>query len=324
MAWFNYEFDPATGNWAAKASMPTPRTTSFGIAVVGDKIYVIGGQDRDSIGYHFLSTNEAYDPATDTWETKESMPTSREWMDANVVNGKIYVIGGITYEDENKYHQNHTVVNEVYDPTTDSWSRKQPVPIAVACYASVAVDNKIYIMGGTDASQQLISNQIYDVETDSWSLGASLPTYTYYAAAAATTGVMAPKRIYVIGGGFTETTNAVHVYNPVLDNWISGAPMPTNRSHLAIFIVDDVIYAMGGSLGWEGGAWPFQGHAVGTTNVVERYTPFGYGTIQPEFEPEPFPTAAVIAVSSVSAIVVGVAALFYFKKQRRQTPNNTA
>jgi hypothetical protein len=43
-----------------------------------------------------------------------------------------------------------------------------------------------------------ISNQIYDTEKDTWSFGASLPTQMWYTAAGATTGVMAPKRIYVL------------------------------------------------------------------------------------------------------------------------------
>jgi N-acetylneuraminic acid mutarotase len=318
---FNYEYDPASDNWTAKKPMPTPRIGSFGIAACQDKIYVIGGEDvaLSSRGYYFLSTNEVYDPLTDTWETKKPMPTNRTYVEANVVNGKIYVVGGITYDDEKKHLQNYTVVNEVYDPATDSWTTKQPAPIAVARYASAVVDNKIYIMGGTDDSQQWISNQIYDVENDTWSLGASLPTYTYYAAAAATTGVIAPKRIYVIGRGLTNASNAVHVYDPASDNWTSGTPMPTNRTSLAVGIVNDIIYAMGGALGWEGGEWPLYGYSLGTTNVVEQYMPFGYGTIpQPTLEPhsEPFPTTLVVAsVASVAIISVGL--LLYFKKRKR-------
>jgi N-acetylneuraminic acid mutarotase len=319
---FNYEYDPATDNWTAKTPMPTPRIGSFGIAACQDKIYVIGGEDEALSwkGHYFLSTNEVYDPLTDTWETKEPMPTSRRYVEANVVNGKIYVVGGMTSEDENRRYLNYTALNEVYDPATDSWITKQAAPIAVARHASAVVDNKIYIMGGTDASQQLLSNQIYDVETDMWSLGASLPTNTYYAAAAATTGVMAPKRIYVIGGGLTEPTDFVHVYDPALDNWTSGNPMPTNRTSLAVSIVNDVIYTMGGHLGWEGGDWPLYGYSLGTTDVVEQYTPFGYGTI-PQPTPEPFPVAVAVASTAVVA-VIGVSLAVYLTKTGRNKPEN--
>jgi N-acetylneuraminic acid mutarotase len=297
----NYEYDSATDTWAAKKPMPTPRF-GFGIVACQNKIYVIGGNNGSSGYVNYLSTNEVYDPSTDSWETKKPMPTGRYELDANVIDGKIYVVGGVT----DNYRSIQTPVNEVYDPATDSWTTKQPAPIAVANYASAVVDKMIYIIGGT-------SNQIYNAENDTWSLGASLPAVTYYAAAGATTGVMAPKRIYVIGGGFENTSNAVHVYDPASDNWTSGTPMPTNRTSLAVGVVNDVIYAMGGNLGWEGGDWPFSGYPLGTTNAVEQYTPFGYGTIPPE--PEPFPTTLVAAASGV-AITAVAACLLYYRKKR--------
>jgi N-acetylneuraminic acid mutarotase len=242
------------------------------------------------------------------------MPTSRTHLEANVVDDKIYLIGGTT----DNYRSLVTSVNEVYDPANDSWTTKKPAPIGVVNYAAAVIGNKIYIMGGGASSSRPligISNQIYNAETDTWSFGASLPTFTLYAAAGATTGVMAPKRIYVIGGGFTETSNSVYAYHPTLDNWSAGTPMPTNRICLAVAVVDDVIYAMGGALGWEGGEWPWEGYSLGTTSVVEQYTPFGYGTI-PQPEPEPFPTALVIAASGASIAIIGVGLLVYFKKRK--------
>jgi N-acetylneuraminic acid mutarotase len=306
----NYEYDPATDNWTAKTPMPTPRR-NFGIAACQDKIYVIGGENG-TYGYvNYLSTNEVYDPSTDTWETKKPMPTSREWVEANVVNGKIYVISGVT----DNYRSVRTPVNEVYDPATDSWTTKRRAPIAVIKGASAVVDNKIYILGGLGDRENLnaISNQIYNTETDKWSLGASVPTPMWYTAAGATTGVMAPKRIYVMGGGFTEVTNVVNVYDPALDNWTSGAPLPTNRTGHAVAVVDDLLYAMGGGCDWHGGPPPTPGSGWTLTSVVEQYTPFGYETIQPE----PFPIMLVATASAALVVIIGVGLLVYLKKRNR-------
>ncbi len=246
----------------------------FRLVACQNKIYVIGG-DNASYGYvNYLSTNEVYDPSTDSWETKKPMPTSREGVEANVVKGKIYVIGGVT----DNYRSLSTPVNEVYDPATDSWTTKQPAPIAIIKGTSAVVDNKIYIMGGIGSNEILnaVSNKIYDIETDTWSLGASIPKAKCYAAAGATTGIVAPKRIYVMGGGFTEVTNVVNVYDPVLDAWSSGAPILTNRTCVALAVVNDVLYAIDGGFDYEEEymKWPL-------TNVVEKYTPFEYGTIPP-------------------------------------------
>jgi N-acetylneuraminic acid mutarotase len=311
-----YEYDPTTDNWTAKTAMPTPRErSSFGIAAYQNKIYVIGGSNGTRGYTDYLSTNEVYDPLTDMWETKQPMPTSMIWVEANVINGKIYAMG-VTMDE---YHLGYIPVNEVYDPATDLWTTKQPAPIGVIKGASAVVDSNIFILGGLGDNNTLnaISNQIYDAENDTWSLGASLPTAMWYTAAGATAGVMAPKRIYIMGGGFTEITNVVNVYDPALNTWSSGAPLPTNRTGHAIAMLDDVLYVMGGGAGWHGGepGTPDSGWTL--TNVVEQYTPFGYGTIPPvtTIEPEPFPTTLVIAASGVSLAVIGIG-LLVFKKRK--------
>jgi N-acetylneuraminic acid mutarotase len=315
----NYEYDPTTDNWTAKTPMPTPRSgASFGIASCQNKIYVIGGENETN-GYYvdYLSTNEVYDPSTDSWETKKSMPTSREWMEANVVDGKIYVMSGVT----DNYRSVRTSANEVYDPATDSWNTKQPVPFAVIKGASVVVDNKIYMLGGLFNSSDPLNavyNQIYDTETDTWSFGASLPTGMWYTAAGATTGVRAPKRIYVMGGGVTEVTNVVNVYDPALDVWSSGAPLPTNRTGHAVAVVNDLLYAIGGGSDWHGGPPLTPGSGWTLTSVVEQYSPFGYETIPDSTpEPEPFSVVPVAAASVTSACVIAVGLLVYFKKRKR-------
>ena len=82
----NEMYDPETDTWINKTSMPTPRA-GFGIAVYQNKTFVFGGY-----GYiygsvpGYIGTTEVYDPVTDTWETKTSIPTLRENFCANVVN----------------------------------------------------------------------------------------------------------------------------------------------------------------------------------------------------------------------------------------------
>jgi len=265
----NYEYDPAIDTWAIKKPMPTPRG-GFGIAVYENKIYCIGGSGK--------GVNEVYDPETDTWETKSPMPTDRIQLEANVVNGKIYLIGGRTGGQKSTVN-----LNQVYDIETDTWTTKEPIPYPVVQYASAVVDDKIYVMGGQNEYHapgtpiNLDLNQIYDTETDTWSLGAHLPTVVWNAAAGATTGIMAPKRIYVIGGlpgGGGMATNITQVYDPENDKWKRGASMPTARAWLAIAVVNDMLYAIGGS------SWLFLPEKA----VNEQYTPIKFGTIAPNVQ----------------------------------------
>ena len=296
----NQEYDPATDTWTTKTSMPSPRS-SFVTAVYQNRIYAIGG-GGDFGMEEVTGLNQVYDPATDSWETKTSMPTARQFLGANVVNGKIYLIGGSKPVNLNdpSYVPN---VNEVYDPVTDSWASRKPPPVNASNYASAVFDGKIYVISGIGASGAL--TQIYDPETDSWSHGAQIPTPVWGAAAGVTTGVLAPKRIYVIGG--YPAFNMVQIYDPETDTWTTGAQMPTGRYGLSVaVVVDDRLYAIGGS-----------GYEAGRAN--ERYTPVGYNSAaQTE---EPFPTTFVVAACAASVAIIGIGLFLYFKKRDRgRTP----
>jgi N-acetylneuraminic acid mutarotase len=275
MAW-NEMYDSQTDNWTTKAPMPTPRT-SFGTAVYQNRIYVMGGQADSEAGYYGVTgANEVYDPDTDTWENKTAMPTRRYGINANVVNGKIYVVGGKNasgWIDQ---------ANEVYDPATDSWATKASIPTPVSHYASTVIGNKIYVFGGYNSSTYTDLTQIYDPETDTWSNGTPIPTLMIGTAAAATTGVWAPQRIYVLGGnppaggvnkGYFIIYNVqTRMYDPETDTWSRGAPMLAPRIGCGLAVIDDILYAIGGTNSL---------YFTLPHGDNQCYTPYEYGTIPP-------------------------------------------
>jgi N-acetylneuraminic acid mutarotase len=321
----NEVYDPKTNTWSSKTPMPTHRH-SFGISVFQNKIYCIGGATTIKSDGYVTNVNEVYDPTTDTWENKTSMPNPRSHLEATNVGNKIYLIGGQGRGDPRMFIvKNYTSLNEVYDPATDAWTTKTPIPNATAYYASALVDDKIYVMGGEGRSVSglIYLNQVYDVKTDVWSLAAAVPgTILNGAVAGATTGENAPKLIYVIGGyyGITDPNKPYNytnqVYNPKNNSWSFAAYMPIENYHYSVVVFDDMLYVIGGS---------------SLNNTVPyaynlRYTPIGYGTPDtstPSPSPEPrqtgsFPILTVVVVSTV-VVAVGAGLLVYFRKHRRQS-----
>jgi len=267
----NEEYDPATDTWTTKASMPTPRD-DFAIAAYQNKIYCIGGAIGYTVdemsgfyGYIASGVNEVYDTVTDSWVTKASMPFDGMKLRANVVNGKIYVMQGFYVH--------------VYDPADDSWTNRTRMPAtpregSVSPPVSVVVDDKIVVTGefstGFGSSEQKVL--IYDTETDNWSEGTSGPVVVVEGAAGATTGVKAPQKVYVLGLIVEALYPTVinQVYDPKTDTWATATTMSTTRSDFGVAVVNDILYVIGGYLRVSPNVIP--------TAANEQYIPIGYST----------------------------------------------
>lgn len=268
----NEEYNPATDEWSIKTPMPTARS-GFAIASYNNKIYVIGGSVGDSI----VPNVEVYDPATNTWEIRTSIPTPVADLSASVVNGKIYLMGGKVYSSTAPYYI-ETDINQVYDIATNTWSTNTSMPIAVQGYASAVVDNRIYVIGGSkvysDGSLTLSgATQIFDLQTGVWSTGKSLTNTVSYGAAVATSGFMAPTRIYYFGGYLGNRFNdEVRVYDIDQNSWTNSTDLPNTCGYLGVAVTNDLIYVIGGYDGetWLSSNWLFK--------------PLDYGKVPPKIQ----------------------------------------
>src|SRR5258705_8132097 len=91
-----YEYDPERDAWTQKKPMPHP-VHHAAVTALNGKMYLFGGFDLPSAGppgWNPVNDSWEYDPATDSWQARAPMPTTRGGSVAVVVGGKIYVIGG--------------------------------------------------------------------------------------------------------------------------------------------------------------------------------------------------------------------------------------
>ena len=246
----------AENSWVTKASMHFSRTGA-GAAVVNGIVYVIGGSQRyntsdSGFSYRSINSTESYDPASDIWFDKASMPTSRDGLGVAVFQDKIYCFGG---RNVSKDYSISTNVNEVYDTETDSWETKMPMPTARSGFQASVVDDKIYLIGGrvesesSSISKKSAQVEIYDPLTDTWAFGLPIPTAVAGYASAVLDG-----KIYIISGvaGGSTYTNLTQVYDPKTDEWSFSAPIPMGVTAAAAGSTTGTkaakaIYVIGGS-----------------------------------------------------------------------------
>ena len=196
----------------------------------------------------FSCTPFALANTVDQWVLKAPMSTPRAYFQSEVVNGKIYVIGGAI-------NNKATSSLALYDPISDTWTEKASMHTPRNAFQSEILDGKIYAIGGED-SIQLSSMEAYDPSTNTWTIKASMPAAKEQFCTEVVNG-----KIYAIGGAFTTS---VYEYDPITNKWTTKASMSTPRREFQTEVIDGKIYAIGGQS---------VGAVSGTVNSVEEYDP---------------------------------------------------
>jgi len=243
----NEEYNTAKDTWSTKTPMPTPRSR-FAIAAYQGRIYCFGGiSGINEVTMTVSKTNEVYNTTANYWENKTSISMARWGLQANVVNNKIYLIGGYL---PNATHKDvPSTINEIYDPATDSFAIGTAMPIIGGQFHSAVVDNKIHFVDFSEPNSVTPLHLVYNPLTDSWTQAEPDPLPSGYGAVSATTGINASRRLYAFGRTgdlWLSNSSTTRIYNQVTDTWSYGPDMITNRLDFAVAVVNDAFYTIGG------------------------------------------------------------------------------
>src|SRR3989440_3194017 len=201
---------------------------------------------------------------------------AEEWLGAGA-NGRLYVFCGLApgWKPLGRVYE--------YDPATDKWTKKKPMPLASHHVSFTEHKGKIYAFGGFVLPQSgppawvpIDNAWEYDPENDSWRALAPLPTKRGSPAA-----VALGDKIYVIGGAVTgpgqaavhparphTSVGTVEEYDPASNTWRQRAPMPTPRNHMVAGAINGKAYVASGRVGAA-----FISGGSSNVGVIEVYDP---------------------------------------------------
>jgi N-acetylneuraminic acid mutarotase len=193
-------------------------------------------------------------------------------LGVGVVNGILYAVGGeIIHVGAGGYREFLSAV-EAYNPSTNSWSSKAPLPTPRSGVSVGVVDGILYALGG-DSSEigrtewnrpllKLDTVDAYDPVRNTWTAKAAMPTRRYAYGVGVAKGTL-----YVVGGSAGTETGLLEAYDPIKNRWAVKAPMPTPRAIPGVGIVNGILYAVGGLCC---GCWEPADKILG---AVEAYDP---------------------------------------------------
>lgn len=204
---------------------------------------------------------ELYDIPSDTWRTAAPLPIKINHPNAAVVNGSIYLLGGLIDAQDPPVSEADWIAtgkSYVYDVDANVWTEVAPMPPGTERGSAVVGTHgeMIYVAGGMtvlNLHNQDASTTVTAFNTTSlqWqrvpSIAANIPEGRQHAA-----GTVVEDTLYVVGGRWYERTNvrdtvfSLNLLNQTAGWRTSPSHMPTARGGITGGAVGSSFFAFGG------------------------------------------------------------------------------
>lgn len=213
------------------------------------KFYLLGGRGINPVN--------VFDPATNTWETREKSPMEMHHFQAVVYGNAIYLVGAMT----GKYPKELPLENIwIYYPENDTWEKGPEIPEARRRGAAGAVlyNDKIYVVGGIEYGHTSGTNNYfdsYDLKTGEWSVLTKAPHVRDHFPT-----IVVNDNLYCVGGRntsvhykdnfmafFAATIPEIDVYSFKEDKWTTlKEPLPVPTAAGGLVEINNKLIYMGG------------------------------------------------------------------------------
>lgn len=193
----NEVYDPINDEWVSKTPLLTARSELSVVAAAG-KIFAIGGNRKGSLPFCNDTPTalvEVYDPKTDSWSQRMSMPEAKSDFTAAVLYDQIYCIGGQRKRAFGCINSGLSASHFAYSVTTGRWRIEPGLERARSSMSLAVVNEKFYIAGGKTQHGAISQVEVYDPHMRMWYTERPLRQPRYGLGLAAHNGVL-----YAIGG----------------------------------------------------------------------------------------------------------------------------
>ncbi len=180
------------------------------------------------------SSDAAIDAPTGPWHQGPALPKPRLEPGVTALGQSLVVLGGF----DTDVQAGLDITNQVdqFDLATMMWSQLPPAPVQWTHIQLAAIDGTLYLLGGLAGQQYIAHGEAYVLDTlgpsPAWQQVTSMPVGFERGSAAV---VIAPPRIYLLGGAGTNAALATNIYYDIMsDAWGTDVPdLPAARSHPA-------------------------------------------------------------------------------------------
>ncbi len=237
-------YSPTSKLWSSAGTFGEARGAHTATIMANARVLIVGGASTGAITTA-LSSVEFFDPAIGKWLTQGSSPNQLRYDHTATLlaNGRVLIAGGRDTNGAMKFA-------EIYDPTTDTWTRTGDMKIARGDHRATLLRNgKVLVTGGVDGGGSVLdSAEVYDPVTGSWSLtGNNMPNKR----ASHTATLLADGKVLAVGGWNVaigvNILKGCDIYDPATNLWMTaGSLVDARRYHTATLLFDGRVLAAGG------------------------------------------------------------------------------
>jgi hypothetical protein len=202
----------SSDNWPGNAS---GTILPGGFAVVGNKLYIMGGFDINNATTHQTWQFDPTAPVGSRWLQRQDYPADRGYIPATAIGNLLYTGGGSFWDGT---ALRDTIDSYKYDTTTDTWTTIASIPSPTAETEAVNIHGVMFVLASGEANQKkpmlpsdpLSRRFIYSPVCNLWGQGVSFVNPRRHFPADSDGG----PRIWLVGGYGADgsPTNTMEIY----------------------------------------------------------------------------------------------------------------